>query len=712
MPETSARWLPVIWIFLLGVEICFGQSARDPLSGAPFSSEALLVAYFQDQVRRIEERRPEDVRTLEEWESRRPRLQRELWEMLGLWPLPERTDLKVTVTGRVEQPEFVVEKLHFQSLPGLYVTANLYLPRHVSQPVPAVLYVCGHATIRRDGIAYGSKASYQHHPAWFARNGFVCLILDTLQFGEIEGLHHGTYREGLWWWINRGYTPAGVETWNSIRALDYLESRPEVDPLKIGITGRSGGGAYSWWVAALDERVRAVVPVAGITDLRNHVVDGVIEGHCDCMYPINRYGWDFATLAALVAPRPLLLANSDKDPIFPLDGVLRVYWKIRRLYQLYEAENHLGLLITEGPHRDTQAIRLPTFEWMTRWLKGEDAAILDPGTKHFEPEELKVFAALPLDQLNTRIHETFIPASSEPSVPNTREAWESLRRKWLEDLREQSFSGWPREEPPLNLSVLREVTREGLRLREVRFLSQEAVPLRVWILSPEGLGTPRTVELRVLDESGWQGWRRLLTYGFGVAPDEGQGTASSADPAGVFGALQKELASQSEALALLVPRGGGPAIWAAEKETHIRRRFVLVGQTLDGMRVWDTLRGLQALGRHTGWEAVPLRLAGEGAASGIALYASLFAPSIAELELDGLPSSHREGPVFINISRILDIPQALAMAAEDRPTVLYTDRMEDFEWALRWAESLNLEPGRLRIESAQARRTVAGNSRP
>ena len=117
----------------------------------------------------------------------------------------------------------------------------------------------------------------------------------------------------MWWWLNRGYTPAGVEAWNCMRALDYLETRPEVDGDKLGVTGRSGGGAYSWWIAAIDERIKGAVPVAGITDLQNHVVDGGVEGHCDCMFMVNTYRWDYPQVAALVAPRPLLIANTDSD---------------------------------------------------------------------------------------------------------------------------------------------------------------------------------------------------------------------------------------------------------------------------------------------------------------------------------------------------------------------------------------------------------------
>ena len=139
-----------------------------------------------------------EVRTLEDWTAQRAERQRQLADMLGLSPMPPRTDLKPVVTGRLEQPDFSVEKLHFQSMPGLYVTANLYLPKGLRSPAPTILYVCGHSVVKSNGVSYGNKVGYQHHGIWFARQGYVCLLIDTLQLGEIEGLHHGTYREGMW----------------------------------------------------------------------------------------------------------------------------------------------------------------------------------------------------------------------------------------------------------------------------------------------------------------------------------------------------------------------------------------------------------------------------------------------------------------------------------------------------------------------------------
>jgi hypothetical protein len=148
--------------------------------------------------------------------------------MLGLAPLPEKTDLHATVTGTLDIGDVTIEKVHFQSRPGLYVTANLYRPRLVKkgQKFPTILYQCGHSNQGRDG----NKAGYQRHGLWFASNGYVCLMVDTLQLGEVAGKHHGTHNLGRWWWHSRGYTPAGVECWNAIRAIDYLVSRSGSPP--------------------------------------------------------------------------------------------------------------------------------------------------------------------------------------------------------------------------------------------------------------------------------------------------------------------------------------------------------------------------------------------------------------------------------------------------------------------------------------------------
>ncbi|HWI58434.1 MAG TPA: alpha/beta hydrolase family protein, partial [Bacillota bacterium] len=425
---------------------CFGAATTTTAAVAPARPKADqdLHEYFRAETANLAGRCLTDISSLAEWQACRAEYRRQLQEMLGLWPLPERTALNPVITGKLDQEDFTVEKLHFQALPRLYVTANLYLPKKLEQPAPAILYLCGHSRMVTNGVSCGNKSWYQHHGAWFARNGYVCLIIDSLELGEILGEHHGTCRAGQWWWNARGYTPAGVEAWFGIRALDYLCSRPEVDKERIGMTGRSGGGSYTWTVAALDERVKVAAPIAGMTDLQNQVVDGVVQGHCDCMFFVNTYRWDFPQLAALIAPRPLLLGNSDKDTIFPLDGVVRLYSQTRRLYQLYGPTNKLGLLITDGPHADTQDLQVPVFRWFNRFLKGGDPLIEMAARKYFVPAQLRVFDQLPADQVNTTVQQSFVPQAQKTSSIGLADA-HSQPADQLKALRQQVFAGWPAE---------------------------------------------------------------------------------------------------------------------------------------------------------------------------------------------------------------------------------------------------------------------------
>lgn len=664
------------------------RSADEPPRIDTRRGDAMFAAYFAAETAKLAGRPLDDIETKEDWAAKKPELRRQLFEMLGLDPLPEKTPLHATTTGTIDHAEFTVENVHFQSRPQLYVTGNLYVPKGLKKPAPAILYVCGHGNVRKDGVSYGSKAHYQHHGAWFARHGYVCLVIDTLQLGEIEGLHHGTFHQGMYWWFSRGYTPAGVEAWNCIRALDYLQSRKEVDGERLGVTGRSGGGAYSWWIAALDERIKAAVPVAGITDLQNHVVrgldkgllDGVVEGHCDCMFMVNTYQWDYGTVAALVAPRPLLLTNTDDDRIFPLDGVQRIHWQLRKLYAMLGASKNLGLQISYGPHLDTQELQVAAMRWFNLHLKKEDPKIEIAAVRLFEPEQLKVFAELPKDQRNTTTHEWFVPTCAKPQVPRDASEWATMRDGWMKDLREKVFRGWPKEPEPLVVDESRYRARWSRAMQTAPPNSGPFSNVGAWVFFKATESIPLRLGLNSLIEREHSTSVRLIISHLEQPPNIGLGTATTP-------------------IAQISPRGAwDDTFWdqSPKKQTQHRRRFYLLGQTLEGQQVYDVRRAIQTLHTVSELKDAKVTLFADGPMAGVAIYAALFEPSVEKLVLTNLPTSHMPsgddpktfGPPLLNVLRYLDLPQAVALAAERATVEIHTDDADAWRYPVEVTKSL------------------------
>lgn len=700
----------MLWFWAAGVVsvVCAAALAEEPAVDTRRGDE-LVAEYFRLETARITDATLADVHALDDWTSRREEYRRQLLEMLGLDPLPEKTPLEPVITGTIDHGDFMVEKLHYQSLPGLYVTGNLYRPKDLAGKAPTILYVCGHSKQKEGDVSFGNKTGYQHHGAWFARNGYVCLTIDTLQLGEIEGIHHGTYDHGMWWWNSRGYCPAGVEAWNCVRALDYLETRPEVDAAKFGVTGRSGGGAYSWWIAAIDERILCAVPVAGITSLHNHVVDGCVEGHCDCMYFVNTYEWDFPLVAALVAPRPLLISNTDKDTIFPLEGVVDVHRKVRHIYELYGAGDKLGLQITEGPHKDTQELHIHAFVWMNRFLKGENPPIDQPAERFFEPADLRVFTDLPQDQINTRIQETFVPAAEFDAPPADAAAWSTQRDSWMTALREKVFRGWPDEnsDAETGLQELARDEHDGMAVTLYDFSSQDPyrLPLAVMHRADAAPSDLDLIVLNPVDQAGWEQTVAMLSAGAPqIAAAISGGTASTEAARDEWDSLMQLLRQQKWGMAWTAPRGVGPTEWTRDdkERTQIRRRFMLLGQTADGMRVYDVRRAVQALREVPGMAECPLWLQAEGDAAVWALYASLFEPDVAVLDLHSVPRSHQAGPDLLNVLRVLDMPQAVALAADRARVRIYDADAAAWEYPQSVAQAVGWDQRQIQIRAEPA----------
>jgi dienelactone hydrolase len=595
--------------------------AADPPADTAKGDEA-VHKYLAAEVERLSGRFLDGARTKAEWEAKRPRLKEQFLDMLGLWPLPERTPLKATVTGTLDRGAVTIEKLHFQSKPGLYVTGNLYRPTVSDKKLPAILYVCGHSNRGRDG----NKTAFQDHGLWFASNGYVCLVVDTLQLGEVAGKHHGTYNLGRFWWQDRGYTPAGVECWNGIRAIDYLVSRPDVDPERIGVTGISGGGATTVWVAAADDRVKVAVPVSGMSDLESYVTNKVINGHCDCMFFINTYQWEWTTALALFAPKPLLFANSDNDTIFPMDGNRRIIERLRKCYDMLGHKENVDEYVSKGGHDYRPDLRVAIFGFLNKHLKGDTGPVKDADFPKIDGKDLRVFPEdrdLPKDQVNDRVDELFVP-KAEVKLPKVDEfpAWKA---GLVKKLRETSFRALPEKVPESQ-----EVRLDGLR---GNYTAEPNIGFVVHGLRSDMTGN---------------GTRTLIVL------NESEDPARAADALG-------ELVKGDSIVVAVAPRGG----WGRKNPPNtVERSLALLGQTADSGRVRDVASALARKPMLGGKDRV--RVVGRGPAGVIAAYAVLFERGlVGEVVLIDPPTSHRDGPHFLNVDRVLDLPTALGLLAPD-----------------------------------------------
>ncbi len=701
----NPRFVFLLAALLIGLLATPGRAA-DSKPDTTYGDQ-MTMDYFVHQTRLLNDGWLSGINSLEDWQAARPELKRQLLEMLGLDPLPPRTDLKATITGRHDMGDYTVENLHFQSMPGLYVTANLYLPKNVEGRAPTVLYTCGHA--RKDS---GSKSAYQRHGIWYARNGYVCLITDTLQLGEIEGIHHGTYRFNRWWWWTVGYTPLGVEVWNDMRAIDYLLTRPEVDPERIAKTGRSGGGGDSWYVTAVDERIATAMPTAGMADMAGQVIPGTPEHvktgsvirHCDCMFHFNTYRWDFSMVAALAAPRPVLLVNTDLDFLFPYNSVIRLYNKARQVWALHGQMENWQYWIGEGGHVDSDPLRLATYQWIERVFKNEELTTTTINGSEIEDAQLRVFETLPEDQINTRIDELFIKAAAEPPLPETAADWQTLRAQLLEQLAAKTFAAWPAEPEPLEAKVVETADVEGMTIEAVEFRSQGPVRLRAWRLRPAGDAAPAGQVFHVFDAASWD---RVVAALRALADDAtverllGPGARATVWPAADATGLElvRGLVAQNRTLVVIAPRGVGPTTFSEREPGYpFTRSYQLLGQTLDGQRVWDVRRAIQALAPEGG----ELTLGGEpGDAAGIALYAAIYEPAVKSLLLHAPRASHKEGPILLNVRRFMDMPLAVALALdESREIRLLNVEEAAWHWPAELRRRLALPESALHLTSA------------
>ncbi len=580
------------------------------------------------------------VRRIEDWKAQRPEVLKRIRYSLGLDPLPARTPLRPFLTGAFERDGYRVEKIVFESMPRLFVTGNLYLPKRAARPFPAIVYVSGHAP----GPA-GAKAWYQHHGIWWARQGYAAFLLDTVEFGEVPGIHHGTHDLGMWYWLSLGYTPAGPEVWNAIRALDYLETRSEVDAGRVAVTGISGGGAITWYAAAVDERFQAAASICGSWTVGKHIGLDAVQENCDCIYFPNTFQYDLPVVGALIAPRPFKIIGATRDVSFPPAGYHEAYELTKRVYDLYGSENRLSLFEYEAPHEDTLPFRKEADEWINYWLR-KDTTPFEEGYIRREPEDnLKVLDRPPIASLNGQIHKKFIK-SAELRTWKTLPEWRRRRAELIRELKDKVFRAFPKQKVPFDVWKSRDGgwPSKYADTDYVEFTTEAGLRVNGQLFVPRGPAKPRPA----------------LIYIKGAEDDIYPVDYDPLLP--VFA---------THVVLVLQPRAVDYPGITPYRMSNIKMSAALLGCTVESMQLWDLLRSVDFLTEAEQLQLNEISVYGRKQMGVLGLYAAALDARITQVILEDPPPSHWQGPALLNVLRITDLPEAAGLVAP-RPIVSLT----------------------------------------
>ena len=377
----------------------------------------MVQEWFVAQVRAAEQRiqqRLAGLQTAADAEAYVRSVQERIAACFG--PLPERTPLNARVTGVLERDTYRVEKVIFESRPNFPVTANLYLPKGRPLPAPGVVGSCGHSANGKMAEAYQSFAQA------LARLGYVCLIFDPIGQGErlqyvdenlkprrgtgvSEHLHAGNQQYlvgeffGTW------------RAWDGIRALDYLLTRPEVDPRHVGITGNSGGGTMSTWLMGLERRWTMGAPACFVTTIRRNLENELPQDTEQCPPGVIARELDHADFLAAMAPKPVIILAKERD-YFDVRGSLETFARLKRLYALLGQPDNIALFIGPTEHGYSQENREAMYRWFNK-VTGISDAQTEPALTIEKDEDLFCTPRGQVAEVNARTVFSFTQEKSQ-----------------------------------------------------------------------------------------------------------------------------------------------------------------------------------------------------------------------------------------------------------------------------------------------------------
>jgi cephalosporin-C deacetylase-like acetyl esterase len=587
--------------------------------------EHMVVDYYVARVRKLHEERRERIAAIRT-QADALDYQRQMRKAVtkAFSPRPPRTPLNARITGIVEATRYRTEKVVFESRPGFLVTANLYVPKGIDEPRPGVIGTCGHANEGRFHDLYQAFAQR------LAENAFVTLIFDPISQGERDQYSRLPGRKGIQsCCYDHNMQGKQLElvgdyfgmwrAWDGMRALDYLLSRPEVDPKRVGVTGNSGGGTMTSWLWAAESRFTMAAPSCFITtflcNLENELPADVEQ------YPpgVLGAGLEMVDLLIAAAPKPILLLGQKYD-YFDRRGLQWTYGELRRFYRLLGAPaGNAQLFIGPRPH----GYYVENQEAMVGFF-AQQAGL-------GKAKRVKQPVARSIEELRATPEADVVKAGSRPSYELTAEEADRLAAARKKPTRSELQAALRR--------ILALPARKAVP--HYRFLRPQSVgelPVARYAVETE----PGIVAIlkRIMPDPAQQAILEVEQDVAVYVPHVASETELEEEP------LAKELA-KSPPLYLIDPRGMGESMPEAPEsffasygmDYMLHGHGILFGESYLGRRVHDVLATLDLL---TGQGARKVRLYGRGQGAVIALFAALLHRKVAEVTLRNAPLSYAE----------------------------------------------------------------------
>lgn len=661
-----------------------GQMHAAPRLDPSYAEEMpdMLMSYFLRKLNRlasIRDKKHALLRTAADFETRNRTVHENLLSMLGKFPQKEPLDTRIMKTA--QKDGYRVENIMFLSHPDFWVTGNLYVPTTGKGRYPAIISPCGHYPLAR------MTPQYQSAYISLVKSGFVVLSYDPIGQGErrqywnpatgvtdVGGPVFGHSMAGQLLLLF-GENLTNYLVWEGMRAIDYLLTRPEVDPTRIGCAGHSGGGTLTKFIAAADPRVQCAAILEGGTANQWPSRSVGIADMEQNLFPAALLGIDNVDLHAAVAPRPLLACIETYS-----EGFNNAADAIRSCYKVLGAGEKFATVAADDPHAWTPKLRRATTDWFSRWFYGRSGPQQETAFETSRAEDLYCTPDGSLLYSHTGKTIFSVIADKAAALPprpqplHTPADLTAHRRQVRDRLRD--LLRYERQQPPLGVRHIVTTPREGYRIDKLEFLSEPGIYIPVWVFIPEKRSQASRTVLYFNDE-GMQS--DGMEYEGGEASGSTHGILDELVRDGnlvIAADVRGSGATRAADISRLSAGGYGQLF---DMDTRAAYAAWSMDSSLLGMRVLDVVRCVDYTAQREGVDMRRLHLIGKGRAALWCLLAAVFDDRIANLICTGGLLSYRTlamadrylyaADVFIpDILHHFDLPEIAATIAP-RPLV-------------------------------------------